>query len=375
MGNARGRAGTAVIRKGVPIALAFVSVASGASAQPRSIQLSGHVERGQEFHAPISDTLEFVLRPNTQDPGAIEGWTIAVTPKAPHPSECEDFVWVVTPPYRSYNPRYLDTSYGTTALEAVTNSPREFSFVLTCADYQLEAARVERVLWPYRFSDEEVRDAEARLGTEQGGRGRLSIREYHISPAPRSAGGVTLGVIDWIRFDLEIMLGAPAADFTAPSFDTLRASDTIAAAGLPAAEWAQVRDSLERLAFDTPDSWESEIRLRRVPYGGAELLVAQGTDRLCGGTGNCQLVVFQRQEGKWTASFDGDDAPIADGFAFVDRSGSDRPDFVVRAHVSAGASRITLYRFMDGRYKATQCYEQQDGSGNRPVTCESAGRR
>jgi len=169
--------------------------------QDTPLRFSGRVQKGETFRADLPGGLQFVLLATASDPGGVEGWTIQVSPKASHPTECDDFVWAVMPPYRSYNARYVDTSYGTTAEEAVKFSPREFSFVLNCADQQQEAERVNRLLWPYNFSEAQVEEARDRLGTSRQGKGRLSIRDSKVSPA-----SVNLGQIDWIAFEVEIEL-------------------------------------------------------------------------------------------------------------------------------------------------------------------------
>jgi hypothetical protein len=89
----------------------------------------------------------FELKPVAPQPGAIEGWHITVRAQKAAPG-CGDFVSVATPPYRFDNPRYLDTGYGNTARDAVSRTPREFYFALTCADYKRMAAQVKRMLWP-----------------------------------------------------------------------------------------------------------------------------------------------------------------------------------------------------------------------------------
>lgn len=187
---------------------AFVLLAAALCipAPAQTLRFSGRVANGEKFEKELPGGLRFALQPDTGDPGAIAGWTIEVSPSASHPKECDDFVWVVTQPYRGYNARYLDTSYGTTAEEAVKFSPREFRFVLNCADYQREAARVDRALWPGNYSESEVKEALARLGTSPHGTGRLWIRDSRISAAPKMAAGKNLGRMDWIAFDVEIAI-------------------------------------------------------------------------------------------------------------------------------------------------------------------------
>ncbi len=178
-------------------------------AQDRLIRFSGEVSQGREFRKEIGAGLVFVLAPSAIDPGAIGGWTITVSPQGKHPAECNDFVWVVTPPYRSYNARYLDTSYGTTAKDAVSISPREFRFVLNCEDYGIETGWVGRVLWPYAYSEAQVKEAMAKLGSSPLGKGRLWVQDSRISPAPKTAGGKNLGQIDWVKFEVEIQVPSP----------------------------------------------------------------------------------------------------------------------------------------------------------------------
>jgi len=96
-----------------------------------------------------------------------------------------------------------------TAEEAVSVSPREFRFVLNCADFARERGRVDRVLWPYNHSEAEVKEARSKLGSSQLGKGRLWIRDYKISPAAKTVGGKNLGQIDWIKFDVELQIPGP----------------------------------------------------------------------------------------------------------------------------------------------------------------------
>jgi hypothetical protein len=72
-----------------------------------------------------------------------------------------------------------------------------------------------------------------------------------------------------------------------------REQDTPAAAGLPPPQLQQILDRIAETSFDTPDSWEAELRLRRGALGPAPGLVVRGTALLCGGTGNCQTWLFR----------------------------------------------------------------------------------
>ena len=145
------------------------------------------------------------------------GWTIEITPQkvtGPGPSE---YSWVVTPPYRSSNPRYLDTSYGVSAKEALHETPRRFNFVLNEAQYQkafrlVDLAISSRPLSDRRSQEEmekESKDAAAGLMKFPVSVGRLSILDSKLTLGNDSK---DLGSLDWIKF--EVILRVPC-DFAA----------------------------------------------------------------------------------------------------------------------------------------------------------------
>jgi hypothetical protein len=175
-----------------------------ADARDKRINFSGEVSQGQTFRKSIGYGLQFVLMPASAR-GGITGWTIEVAPQGP-PSDqqCSDYVWVVTPPFRFQNARYLDTGYGITAQEAVRASPREFSFVLNCTDFKTELHRLDVVLWPYSYLKERVDEAMPKLGSSPLGKGRLWIEGYRITPGGISPVGNEPGAIHWIRFKIQV---------------------------------------------------------------------------------------------------------------------------------------------------------------------------
>jgi len=93
---------------------------------------------------------------------------------------------------------------------------------------------------------------------------------------------------------------------------TLGTADTFAAAKLTQEEVSQLIPALEQLAYDTPDSWNTELRAKRIDLGSSPGLVLEGTNLLCGGTGNCQIFVFRRVNDRWISLFQGQ-APICEG--------------------------------------------------------------
>ena len=96
---------------------------------------------------------------------------------------------------------------------------------------------------------------------------------------------------------------------------TLWTAGPFVAANLTKADMSQLVPELEQLAYDIPDSWSTELRAMRVDLGVNPGLLLQGTNLLCGGTGNCQIFVFRRVHGKWMSLFE-DQAPICERVTF-----------------------------------------------------------
>jgi len=122
--------------------------------------------------------------------------------------------------------------------------------------------------------------------------------------------------------------------------------------GLPATDIRQIVSAVEPVAFDSPDSWDDELRARRVNLGTSQGLVLQGTNLLCGATGNCQLFVLRRTKGVWVSLFERD-APIGDGFHLGPHRTNGIMDFIVTSNLSAGARRRAVFTF-DGRFYREQ---------------------
>jgi len=194
----------------------FALSSLAAAGQDRNFTFTGEAFEGKNFRKDIGHGLDFVLTPSSWG-DEITGWTIEVSPQVkPSDPECDDFLWVATPPYHFQNMRYLDTSYGMPAQEAVRISPREFSFVLNCMDFETERQRVELVLQPNGASQQEVDDARAKLRTSPLGKGRLWIEDSKITPGHDSGTGEGLGAIHWIKFKVEIRFPATSPPHPKP---------------------------------------------------------------------------------------------------------------------------------------------------------------
>ncbi|HEX3544661.1 MAG TPA: hypothetical protein VHT31_09065 [Candidatus Acidoferrum sp.] len=162
------------------------------------------------------DRLFGPLRFRLNSEQALGGWWIEVVPAEQTNSGNDEYVWVVTPPFHFGNVRYLDTSYGTRAEDAVKESPRDFNFVLDqrqfhpAADY-VNLAVSSRPLSEHKSEagfDQESQNALAVLESMSIGKGRLQILDSRVDS---SAGQDSLGTIEWLKFRVELHV---PCDFT-----------------------------------------------------------------------------------------------------------------------------------------------------------------
>ena len=146
----------------------------------------------------------------------------------------------------------------------------------------------------------------------------------------------------------------------------LSAHETFEAAKLTRAEQEQIVDQVENTAFDVPDSFETELRVRRVSLGESDGLIVRGTHLLCGGTGNCQTWVFRRSSRKWLNMFERD-APVVSGFGFEQEASQGIENLLVSENSSAAAESRTLFRFDGKVYRESQCYEVSIDNGSEKI--------
>jgi hypothetical protein len=128
------------------------------------------------------------------------GWTIRITPPFRRDA---DYSMVATPPYRFANPRYVDTSYGMTADQALALTPRQFAFVASPEDYASAMDALDILLWPAAHSPEQVEAAGSAIRGLPTYPGTLSIEDGGTIP-PDSAN--PLGLIEWMSFRVDVCL-------------------------------------------------------------------------------------------------------------------------------------------------------------------------
>lgn len=169
-------------------ALLWLCASAGLAAQCDT--LSGQVRAGSSFERAFGDGLLFRLRAAANAPPNPAGWTVEVRDGADGE---HDFVWVATPPYRWWNPRYLDTSYGQTAPGAVARDVRTFGFVTDEDAYARLSEAVGFLVFsrPPEMTEAEYEAAHDSVYArwqammERVGRGQLRITDADVSePTP-----------------------------------------------------------------------------------------------------------------------------------------------------------------------------------------------
>jgi hypothetical protein len=133
----------------------------------------------------------------------------------------------------------------------------------------------------------------------------------------------------------------------------LRTQGSFEAAGVSAGEQKQILEVVEQSAFDTPESWIKELHIKRVNLGETPGLLIQGTNLLCGGTGNCQVWIFRKANGKWLSMLEGDQAPLADSVQLGPMRTRGVKDLTLSSNSSADHSDLKTYKF-DGRVYRTK---------------------
>lgn len=166
-----------------------------------AVKFSGEVKAGEKFEKELSNGLVFRLTP-------IElGWTINVGTKDDTES---NFSAVVTPPYRGVNAIYIqgwhfrnaDNSGPNDKGPKMINAPaeeREFQFVSSSADFKTAMDCLQKMLWSYSFTDQQVKEATAAHEKLKKGRGRLLVKDLKLNNLePGKQAG-----IDDMKFEVE----------------------------------------------------------------------------------------------------------------------------------------------------------------------------
>ncbi len=177
-----------------------------------TLKFSGEVAGGRNFEKEIGNNLFFRLESDGSN------WTISVGSKTSKTSAKDvgyesynNFAGVVTPPYRGINNIYIEGWHFRNSDNSGPNEAgpknvnaygevREFYFVLNDADYKKASDALDKMLWSYSYSEQEVDEATAIHDNLSKGHGKLTINDLKLNNLVigKQAG------IESMKFDVEL---------------------------------------------------------------------------------------------------------------------------------------------------------------------------
>src|SRR3974390_1364267 len=130
-------------------------------------------------------------------------------------------------------------------------------------------------------------------------------------------------------------------------------ADSLSGANLPKDAIQQILKEIEATAYDTPKSWEVELRIEHLQLGDAPALVVKGSDLLCGPTANCQVWVFRRSAGGRGRFLFPPQPLIVDSAMFGPKKTRGVEDLVVTTNWSTSSAKKYTYKFDGAVYRKT----------------------
>lgn len=203
----------AVARQDQPTAAASAPASSPSSPPDASeVRFDGEVTHEQPFARDVGHNLTFRLTPATADEGG--GWVIEMLPPVEPADDPIEFSAIATPPYHSYNDRYLAAAFGYSAKEAVQLATRKFNFVRSVTDEHLADEVVNAALYPSTVGESEKARIAAEAAALELGTGELHILRSRVIQGKAGAPDT----IAWIKFEvvLNFSSGLTLQDVLAP---------------------------------------------------------------------------------------------------------------------------------------------------------------
>ena len=175
--------------------------------QCNQIKLAGTLKAGESFRREIGNGLTFRIDPWKES----AGWEFEIGPTSPDPDEWDQYIYVLTPPYRSTSAREVNTGWGVTAQDVITVK-REFWFLISRKDAPAASNAIDSVLWPK--SEQAQKQALQELASLPAGAGKFKILDSKITPSTALGGESDCqdgrcGEIHWIQF--QVALNVPAS--------------------------------------------------------------------------------------------------------------------------------------------------------------------
>jgi hypothetical protein len=172
--------------------------------EPKAENKANPVQQASELnHAVIEATVDhgfsrefgsgFTFWLKGQD---VYAWTIEITHES---APDKDLIYPVDPPYRLSNHRYIGPGYGESTRDSVRNTPRNFAFIYRLDDIGKAWDNLEKILWPYTFTEAEVQHAMNEVFPT--GNLKFEILSADFIPGPaRPDGGPPQDIIASLKF-------------------------------------------------------------------------------------------------------------------------------------------------------------------------------
>ncbi len=170
-----------------------------AEAEEVDFRITGEVAHGKAFTQNIGHGLVFELVPPSNAPDA--GWIVEIVPEDQPASGPIEFSQIATPPYHTYNDRIIVPAYGRSAADVANLKDRTFFFVDSVNDEHRAEEVVNAAYYPTDISDRERVRVAAEEREIHVSKGELHILKAHTSRSQEFGGP---GILDWIRFELDI---------------------------------------------------------------------------------------------------------------------------------------------------------------------------
>lgn len=193
---------SAVVASQLPRAVKPVSAKPATSLSDSSVRLTGEVNRGDRFKAPVGSNMFFALEPYT---GNDSGWTIRLQPGSDRKSASIDCIGAVSEPLHGSNNVSIEPP--NLSQTAVKWKPREFEFVPDAANCKVAWELMNLVYYPSKLSDEQRAEAGEKLGKIPTGHGRFAVIDSVLRPAKDAN---DTNAIEWLKFEIELSVPAVA---------------------------------------------------------------------------------------------------------------------------------------------------------------------
>lgn len=182
------------------LAGSLVFAAGPTSQEANRVVIEGTVKRGDEFAQTFGPGFTFRLRGK-------DVWVIVITHTA---SRDEDLIYPVNPPFRFSNQRSVGPGYGESARDSARNTPRDLVFLYRPDDFEKAWNDLDRVLWPYSYTDAEVERAAGELAGFPTGELRFEILSVEFGAGENQPGGAGREeFVDTLKFRVTISWPRP----------------------------------------------------------------------------------------------------------------------------------------------------------------------